>query len=139
MNANPIATVGLMLTLAGLVGSFFSIQLSQWLRDLIALQTKTNLNKAAGNEAQVRAIYECKVEYKKLTNFSTYLLHFLITLFVFFVLWNGLDIAALASSDPIYPKVRLALIVFFAFFAIMSVWLIGSGARTAIQIGKDLK
>jgi hypothetical protein len=40
MNANPLATVGLMLTLAGLVGSFFNIQLSQWLRDLIALAQK---------------------------------------------------------------------------------------------------
>ena len=40
MNANPLTTVGLMLTLASLVGSFFNIQLSQWLRDLLALAQK---------------------------------------------------------------------------------------------------
>jgi hypothetical protein len=139
MFANPISTVSLMLTLAGLVGSFFSIQLSQWLRDLIALQTKTTLNKAAGNEAQMRAIFECKAEYKKLTNASTYLLHVLITLFVCFILWDALVIAAFAKSDPIYPNVKLALEVFFGFFVLISLWLIGSGACTAIKIGKDLR
>jgi hypothetical protein len=58
MNANPLTTVGLMLTLAGLVGSFFNIQLSQWLRDLVALAQKVKLNKAQGNENQQKAIIE---------------------------------------------------------------------------------
>ena len=62
MPTNPLSTVGLMLTLASLIGSFFYLQLSQWLRDVVALRQKTELNVLQGDEGQQRAIVECKVE-----------------------------------------------------------------------------
>src|SRR5689334_15625118 len=100
MNANPIATISLMLTLAGLVGTFFNIQLSQWLRELIALEQKADLNKFQGTEPEKRAIVECKVEYRKLTNPSTYVVNVLIIAFVIFVLVDALFMMRLAQADP---------------------------------------
>ena len=50
---NPLSMVGLMLTLAGLVGTFFYIQLSGWLRDVQALHAKIDLNKL-GRHAKAR-------------------------------------------------------------------------------------
>jgi len=38
-----------MLTLASLIGSFFYLQLSQWLRDVVALRQKTELNVLQGD------------------------------------------------------------------------------------------
>ena len=71
MTTNPLTTVGLMLTLASIVGSFFYIHLSQGLRDLLALRKQTELNRLAGDEYQKRAIVECQVEYTKHATWHT--------------------------------------------------------------------
>jgi hypothetical protein len=138
MNANPLTTVGLMLTLAGLVGSFFNIQLSQWLRDLVALAQKVQLNKGEGGDPQKRAIVECRIEIRKLTNWQTYIINFLVLLFVMFVLINGLVMIESASADPLYPHVHFALWVFLVFFVIVSLWLTYDGWRIAEGIRKSL-
>ncbi len=127
MTTNPLTTVGLMLTLAGLVGSFFNIQLSQWLRDLVALSQKVKLNKAQGSEGQQKAIVECKIELEKLANPQTYVVNGLVLLFVVFVLGDGLVMIENANSDPLYPHIRLALWVFVVFFVGLSLWLMGNG------------
>lgn len=123
MNANPLSTVGLMLTLAGLVGSFFNIQLSQWLRDLLALAQKAQLNKAGANEAQQKAIIECRIELERLFNVETYVVNGVVILFVIFILGDGLAMICAARTDPLYPNVRLALWVFLVLFVALSVWL----------------
>lgn len=123
MNTNPLTTVGLMLTLAGLVGSFFNIQLSQWLRDLLALSQKALLNRAAGTPEQQKAIAECRIELKKLNNIETYTVNALVLAFVIFVLVNGLFMIASAKADPLYLNVQIALWVFLVFFVALSAWL----------------
>lgn len=138
MNANPLATVGLMLTLAGLVGSFFNIQLSQWLRDLVALAQKVKLNKAQGNESQQKAIVECKVELEKLANVQSYVINGLVLAFVVFVLVNGLCMIRTAATDPLYPHVHLALWVFLLFFIGVSLWSSFDGWRIAKDIRTTL-
>jgi hypothetical protein len=134
MNTNPLATVGLMLTLASLVGSFFNIQLSQWLRDLLALAQKTQLNKANANEAQQKAIVECRIELRKLDNAETYVVNIVVFLFVVFVLCNGIAMISSAQSDPLYPHIQIALWVFLALFVALSVWLLYRGRATVRAI-----
>jgi hypothetical protein len=138
MNANPLTTVGLMLTLAGLVGSFFNIQLSQWLRDLVALAQKVKLNKAQGNENQQKAIVECKIEIEKLANIQSYVINGLVLAFVVFVLVNGLVMIQSASVDPLFPHVHVALWVFLVFFIGISLWLTCDGWCIAKGIRKEL-
>ncbi|MHC2627248.1 hypothetical protein ACVIW2_009335 [Bradyrhizobium huanghuaihaiense] len=138
MNANPLTTVGLMLTLAGLVGSFFNIQLSQWLRDLVALAQKVKLNKAQGNENQQKAIVECKIEIEKLANIQSYVINGLVLAFVVFVLVNGLVMIEAASADPLFPQVHVALWVFLVFFIGVSLWLTFDGWRIAKGIREAL-
>ena len=134
MNANPLSTVGLMLTIAGLVGTFFNIQLSQWLRDLVALEQKVALNKAQGTDPQQRAIVECRIEFHKLTAPQSYVISGLVLAFIVFVLVNSLLMARLASADPLYPYVSLALWVFLVFFVGVSLWLNFETWRTARRI-----
>jgi hypothetical protein len=135
MSTNPLSTVGLMLTLAGLVGSFFNIQLSQWLRDLVALQQKVKLNKAQGTDTQQRAIVECRIELEKLASAPTYLVNVLVLGFVLFVLMDGLLMIRAASTDPVYEYVNLALWIFLLFFLSVSGWLMFTGW----QIAKDIR
>jgi hypothetical protein len=127
-----------MLTLAGLVGSFFNIQLSQWLRDLAALAQKVKLNKAQGSESQQKAIVECKIELEKLDNTQTYVINALVLIFVVFVLVNGLAMIGSASADPLYPHIHLALWVFLAFFVGVSLWLTYDGWRIAKHLRTEL-
>ena len=138
MNTNPLTTVGLMLTLAGLVGSFFNIQLSQWLRDLVALAQKVKLNKAQGNETQQKAIVECKIEIEKLANTQTYVINILVLSFVVFVLGDGLVMIRTASADPLYPYIYLALWVFLVFFVSVSLWLFCDGTHIVRNVRMDL-
>jgi uncharacterized protein with PQ loop repeat len=138
MTTNPLSTVGLMLTLAGLVGSFFNIQLSQWLRDLIALEQKVELNKWHGTDTQQKAIVECRIEYKKLANIQTYVLHALVLGFVVFVLSNGLLMIRGAEGDPLFLNINVALWVFLVFFVGVSAWLVygawGTAKRTKAML-----
>lgn len=138
MNANPLSIVSLMLTLAGLVGTFFNIQLGQWLRDLVALHQKVELNRFQGTEPEQRAIVECKIELRRLANWQTYVGNVLVLGFVLFVLIDGLVMIAGAHAEPTYPYVRLALWVFLVFFFFWSLVLINGGWRTQKQIKQAL-
>lgn len=136
--ANPLSTVGLMLSLAGLVGSFFNIQLSQWLRDLLALLQKVDINKPNGTAEQKKALVECRIELGKLANPESYVVNFMVMLFIIFVLVDGLLMIAPAKADPLYPNICVALWVFLFFFTGMSCWLIWRGREIVRQIQSGL-
>jgi hypothetical protein len=137
--ANPLSTVGLMLTLSSLLGSFFYIQLSQWLRDLLALRQKTDLNKYQGDEAQKRAIVECRIELTKLSSWQTYAVNIAVIIFVIFVLVDGLLMIQLASTDPLYGYVLTALLVFLVLFVMLSFGLLYQGYSNAKYVKDTLK
>jgi hypothetical protein len=138
MNTNPLTTVGLMLTLASLVGSFFYIQLSQWLRDLLALGQKVELNKRQGDEAQKRAIVECRVDYRRLANWYTYAVNLVVIGFVIFVVVIGLLMIGHATGDPMEPYIRTALIVFLILFVVLACGLLAVGFSNARAVKKQL-
>jgi hypothetical protein len=132
MTVSPLSTVGLMLTLASLLGSFFYIHLSQWLRDILALRQKTELNRLQGDETQKRAIVECRVEYCRLASWHTYAVNLVVIGFVHFVLADGLLMLSLASTDPLYGYVLSAFVAFLATFGALSfglMWLAHANAR----------
>jgi amino acid transporter len=135
---NPLSLVGLMLTLAGLLGSFFYLQLSQWLRDILALRQKTQLNIAGGEEAQRRAIVECRVELRRLATWHSYVVNLVVIAFVVFVLVLGLRMIEAASSDPMYGFVHLAIVVFLAVFLVLSAGLLFLGSSNAREVAKLL-
>ena len=128
---NPLTMVSLMLTLAGLLGSFFYIQLSQWLRDLMALERKSDLNRFAGSESEKRALLECRVEYRKLVSWPTAVVNLSVILFVLFVLGNALLMIRSATADPLYPNIAVALWVFLGLFVVLSFGLLWLGRRSA--------
>jgi hypothetical protein len=138
VNTNPLTTVGLMLTLASLVGSFFYIQLSQWLRDVLALGQKVELNKRQGDEAQKRAIVECRVEYRRLANWYTYVVNLVVIAFVVFVVVIGLAMIGYAAGDPMEPYIRIALFVFLIMFIVLACGLLLVGFLNAKAIKKQL-
>jgi hypothetical protein len=137
--ANPLTVVGLMLTLASLLGSFFYLQLSQWLRDLLALRQKVELNKLQGDDNQRKAIVECRVEFRRLSSWHSYAVNIVVTGFVVFVLGLGLAMIRLAEADPLYGYVRLGLVTFGIVFILLAGGLMAMGGWTAKWIAGTLK
>jgi hypothetical protein len=133
-----LSLVGLMLTLAGLVGSFFNIQLSEWRRDLAALEQKVRLNKAQGTIEQQRAIVECRIELGRLANVQSYVVNALVLGFIVFVLTDSLTLIEFAHANPLYPNLRLALWVFLVFFVGVSAWLGLGGWKIAEKVKREL-
>jgi hypothetical protein len=130
-NGNPLSLVGIMLALASLLGSFFYIQLSQWLRDILALSEKIDLNKQQGDSDQKKAIVECRVEMRRLSSWHNYIVNGAVILFVLYVLWLTFGMISLASADPLHGYVRSALIAFTGVFSLLSLSLFGIGAWRA--------
>lgn len=135
---NPLSLLSPLLTLAGLVGSFFYIQLSQWLRDLVALRQKVELNRFAGDEAQKRAIVECRIEYQRLATWHTYAVNLSVIAFVLFILVLGLLMIRSAAEDPMYVYLATALWVFLAVFVGLASGLFWLGHSKAREIGTIL-
>ncbi|MGK9231700.1 hypothetical protein KXS07_08730 [Inquilinus limosus] len=135
---NPLSLLSPLLTLAGLVGSFFYIQLSQWLRDLLALRQKIELNRFAGDEAQKRAIVECRIEYRRLATWHTTAVNLSVIGFVLFVLVLGLLMIREAASDPMHGYMATALWVFLVLFVGLASGLLWLGRRKAKEIGEIL-
>jgi hypothetical protein len=132
--SNPLSTVGLVLTLASLLGSFFYLQLSQWLRDMLALRQKTELNRLQGTEQEKRAIVECRVEFQRLSNWHSYTVNIVVISFVIFMLVLGLDMIRSAKEDPLYWHIHLAMVVFLIMFSILSAALLLIGSWNARKV-----
>ncbi|KGM30354.1 hypothetical protein [Inquilinus limosus] len=136
---NPLSLLSPLLTLAGLVGSFFYIQLSQWLRDLVALHQKVELNRFAGDEPQKRAIIECRIEYRRLATWHIYAVNLSVIAFVLFILVLGLLMIRPAAADPMYDYLAIALWVFLAVFVGLASVLFWLGHSKAREIGAILE
>jgi len=83
--SDALAVIGFFLTLVGLLGSFFYIHLSDWLREVIALETKWRIN-SVGDEPDQRADRrECRYEVEQAANWTTLLTSLVVTAFVIFI------------------------------------------------------
>lgn len=137
--SNPLSTVGLLLTLGSLLGSFFYLHLSTWLRDILALRQKTELNIARGEEAQKRAIVECQVELRKLNSWHTYVVNTAVVGFVVFIMVLGLQMVATACADPLAAPIHLAMLVFLVLFLVLALGLMALGWSNAQWVKAELK
>ena len=125
--ANPLSVVGLMLTLSSLLGSFFYLQLSSWVRDILAVRSKADLNQFAGTSDEKKAMRECAVEVDKLLNWPTYLVNSVVIVFIITVTMIALCMLEGAKTDPLHGPVQLAFILFLIVFIALSVILFGYG------------
>ncbi len=123
-DVNPLSIVGLLLTLASIIGTFFYLQLSQWLRDLLALDQKVLLSRDLSTpDQQDRVQFESRVELKRLDNVPTTIVNGTVIAFVVFVWVLSLTMIQSASADPSFVFVLAGLIGFISVFAAL-VWVL---------------
>lgn len=137
-DTNPLTLVGLVLTLASLVGSFFYIQLSQWLRDLLAVAAKIELYSHGDNPDKDKALLEARIENRKLSSWHLLLTNAVIIAFVCYLVVIGLKLIDAAQADPSYPVIRQAFVIFGLIFAGLSIVLFLFGVYRMLANAKKL-
>lgn len=86
-SADALSVIGFFLTLVSLLGSFFYIHLGDWLREVIALDTKWRIN--TNGDDRYDAQLECRYEIEQIANWTTLVMSIVVTGFVVFIFYLG--------------------------------------------------
>jgi len=110
--------MSLFLTLVGLLGTFYAVQLANWYRELLALQYKWKLNKD-GEEAEVQPVRrECRYALRGLYNQVIFWVTLVLTAFLVFVC----VLSAILVID-LYQKEQLARFLIWVLGAFLAIYL----------------
>lgn len=140
MPSQAITTIGTFLTLTSLLGTFFYVQLTNWLRDLLSLRSKFDFNKGGNQEDEKKAIREVRYTLASLYNTLPFLVAIAISCFIGFAAWNALEILGpYRSTDQLAEKMAMALILFLVIYAALVAFLLGRGYWIGFNIKKQLK
>lgn len=132
-STDALTVIGFFLTLVGLLGSFFYIHLSDWLREVIALETKWRINRAGDDKAAARR--ECRYEIEQVANWTTLVTSGVVTFFVIFVFGLGWNLwQAQPEKSVAWTSVGLAGLVFTVIYLCMTGGLLWSGYRKARRV-----
>jgi hypothetical protein len=119
-------TVGLFLTLVGLLASFFWVSLGTWLRDLVALRSEAEYWKPIedGGAKKERALIRAKVD--GLGEFTTALTTAAVLGFGTFLLVRALQLAS-NLDGRLASSLQSALWVFIVVFVVLTLFLLVRG------------
>lgn len=91
-SAEALSVIGFFLTLVSLLGSFFYIHLSDWLRDVIALETKWDFYTAGTGADKRAALRECRYDIGHLATRTTFLTSLAVSVFIIFIFVLGANL-----------------------------------------------
>jgi H+/Cl- antiporter ClcA len=135
--SQSIAAIGTFLTLTSLLGTFFYVQLSTWLRDLLTLRSKFDLNEGGTTPDEQKALREVRYTLKGLFNFLPLLVTIAISAFIGFAAWNAFAILEpFRAGDPIAARLADALCVFLVIYTILIVFLLIRGYLIGWNLSK---
>jgi hypothetical protein len=101
LNASDVtATIGFMLTLVGLIGTFFYVHLSTWLREILELKSKYDLNSVGTSAARENALLECRFQLRRLFNHIPILVTAVISFFILEVVNIAKNLISAAQPMP---------------------------------------
>lgn len=134
------AAIGFMLTLVGLIGTFFYVHLSNWLREILELRSKCELNSVGDTEPRKQGRLECRFQLHRLLNHVTLLVSLVISFFILFVLYMARKLIEAAQPEPaVVPYYRAAATVFLIIYFGLTVYMLGFGYYVAFRLRKELK
>ena len=133
------ATIGFMLTLVGLIGTFFYVQLSNWLREILELNSKYELNRVGETEARKQARLECKFQLRRLLNHIPALIAVLISIFIIAVLAIARNMIAATQPQPaVVPYYKTAAVWFLIIYFSLTIYLLLHGYIVGFQLKKKI-
>jgi hypothetical protein len=134
-----IAAIGTFLTLTSLLGTFFYVQLSTWLRDLIVLKAKFDLNADGNLPDETKAVREVRYALPGVYNTLPILVAAAITGFIAFAAWNAFAILQpFRGQDQIADRLAAALCVFLTIYVVLIIYLLIRGYVIGAEISRRL-
>ena len=139
-SSDVTATIGFMLTLVGLIGTFFYVHLSNWLRELLELRSKYELNKVGDTEPRKQGRLECRFQLRRLLNHVTLLVSIVISVFILVVVYLARQLMEATQPEPaVVPYYRTAAKVFLAIYFGLTIYMLAFGYIVAFRLRKELK
>jgi hypothetical protein len=134
------AAIGFMLTLVGLIGTFFYVHLSNWLREILELKSKYGLNSVGNSEARKEGILECKYQLRRLFNHIPVLVAAVISFFIVEVVIIAKNlIAAVQPPPPVVPYYESAAKYFLVIYFGLTLYLLVHGYIVALWLRSKLR
>jgi len=139
VTSQSIATIGTFLTLTSLLGTFFYIQLTTWLRDLITLNSKYELNAGGTTADENKALLECKYTLRGLYTELPLISSFAITIFIAVVAILAFGVlSGYLTTDPLAVRIAIAFGVFLAIYLLLVSYLLVRGYVIGARLGRRL-
>ena len=140
LNASDVtATIGFMLTLVGLIGTFFYVHLSTWLREILELKSKYELNSVGNSETRKEGILECKYQLRRLFNHIPVLVAAVISFFIVEVVLIAKNlISAVQPQPPVVPYYQSAAKYFLIIYFGLTLYLLLHGYIVALWLRSKL-
>jgi hypothetical protein len=136
MPSQNITAIGTFLTLVSLLGAFFYVHLTTWLRDLLALRAKYDLNAGGNTQPEEQALRECRYVLRGLYNILPGLITAAVSVFIGFVAWQSYGILCpFLASDPLAVRLALSLGLFLLIYVALVSYLLGRG----YAIGRSIR
>jgi hypothetical protein len=136
--SDVLSILGFFLTLIGLIGSFFYIHLSDWYREVLALETKWAINKTGDEADQKAARRECRFEVKKTAGWTTLWTSVVLTAFILLVFILSLLIWVNQAAKTFELNyIGIAGASFLIIYLGMTAFFIISGYKKARKIWRE--
>ncbi len=145
MNASAVSpsdaytTVGLLLTLAGLLATFFSVQLSEWLMRLWALTAKWKAYAKDAAEESKAARRECRAELPGSFNFVPLVITLAVGTFTVFIIASSYFVLALVDDSPLKSILQSALGAFSICYGLLTAIFLVSGYALGFRLKKQMQ
>lgn len=139
-SSDVTSTIGFMLTLIGLIGTFFYVHLSNWLREVLELKAKYKLNSVGDTERRQEGRLECKFQLRRLLNHIPILVSLAITGFILIVCRLGARLLSQIQPEPaVAPYYREATTYFLWVYFGLSIYFLIHGYAVAFYLRYKLK
>lgn len=128
LTSQEIGTLGFFISLISLLGTFFYVQLSNWLRDLLASEALYDANKVGSKPEEKEELR--KLKYSIVGLYNSVPLVTSIAISTFIALVAGIIIRILSpslSNDYLAKNLMLALCSFLAIYALLTGYLLLRG------------
>ena len=133
------AAIGFLLTLVGLLGGFFAIHLSNWLRDILEVRAKFDANEVGDSQERRTARAECSFTLRRLINHVTLLVTIVLAGFIGYVLTLARDLLrASGVTGPVTDAYGRGLVAFTIVYGTLTAYFLIAGYVNGVALRADI-
>ena len=138
LNPTVYSVIGIYLTLTGLLGTFFYIHRSNWLRDFLRLKAKWDNNKRGTDAQQKTAIRECRFELKGLFNHIPFVVSFVLSAFIWLLYTNAKGLLSGAPTDALAGQLIDMLSIFVWTYYLLTAYFLVHGLILGVILNRQI-